>query len=163
MRKPGTARNGSEPRRNGDGTTPEPQSVAGRSRGPLTPFRGWGPERATGNDHDLTPFAMTLPEPPSANRWWRNVNGRMVTSKVAREYKAGLAQLGGARMLAGPVKVTLVWYRGRKSGDLDKRVGVLLDALQGVAYANDGQIVELIARREDDPRNPRVDVRVEAA
>lgn len=106
---------------------------------------------------------MCLPEPPSANRWWRNVNGRMVTSKVAREYKAGLAQIGGAHQLDGPVSIAILWWRGRKSGDLDKRLGVLLDALQGVAFKSDAQIVQIHARREEDKDHPRVIVHVEAA
>jgi Holliday junction resolvase RusA-like endonuclease len=110
----------------------------------------------------MTVQRLTLHEPPSANRWWRNVNGRMVTSKMARLYKqaAGLSALcQGVKPIVGPLSLTVVWYRGRKSGDLDKRLGVLLDALQGAAYANDSQIVELHATRSDaDPKNPRVEV-----
>lgn len=97
-----------------------------------------------------------LPEPPSANRWWRNVNGRMVTSKEAREYKAAVAQFGSRRKIPGPVIIHISWWRGRKSGDLDKRIGVLLDALQGVAYDNDAQITTIHAERYDDPKWPRI-------
>lgn len=111
---------------------------------------------------------LTLHEPPSANRWWRNVNGRMVTSRQARLYKAaaGLSAIcqGIREPITGPVSLTVTWYRGRASGDLDKRLGVLLDALQGVCYENDSQIVELHAHRSDaDKRNPRVEVTVEPA
>lgn len=107
-------------------------------------------------------LTLTLPEPPSANRWWRMVNGHMVTSRAARDYKARIGQLGGSRSVDGPVSVSLDWYRGRRSGDLDKRVGVLLDALQGVAYPTDANVVELHARRFDDPDHPRVEVTVRA-
>lgn len=107
---------------------------------------------------------LTLREPPSANRWWRNVNGRMVTSREAREYKEHVASNAALRkipLVAGPISLAVTWYRGRKSGDLDKRLGVLLDALQGVAYANDSQIVEIHAYRTDtDPKHPRVEVTV---
>jgi crossover junction endodeoxyribonuclease RusA len=114
-----------------------------------------------------TRATLTLPEPPSANRWWRMVvikgQARMLVSSEAREYKARVAQLGSRQQLPdGPVKLTIDWYRERKSGDLDKRIGVLLDALQGVLYANDSQVVELIARRHDDKNNPRVTVTAEA-
>lgn len=107
---------------------------------------------------------LTLHEPPSANRWWRNVNGRMVTSRMARLYKqaAGLSALcQGVKVVDGPIALSVVWYRARKSGDLDKRLGVLLDALQGAAYTNDSQIVELHASRSDaDPKNPRVEITI---
>lgn len=103
---------------------------------------------------------VTMDEPPSANRWWRNVNGRMVTSKEARDYKAKVAKVGDSFLLRGDVRVELDWYRGRKSGDLDKRIGVALDALQGVFYNNDSQVVELRARRFDDPTSPRIVVTV---
>lgn len=104
---------------------------------------------------------FTLPEPPSANRWWRNYRGRMVLSPAARKYKDNLAQLKGLAVTEGPVSVGLWWYRGRKSGDLDKRIGVILDALQGILYVNDAQIVELVARRYEDPKNPRIVVQVD--
>ena len=105
-------------------------------------------------------LTLTLPEPPSANRWWRNVNGRMVTSRAARDYKqCARALIARVPLLTGPVRVSVVWYRSRKAGDLDKRLGVLLDALQGTCYENDGQIVELRATRSDaDPKHPRVEV-----
>jgi crossover junction endodeoxyribonuclease RusA len=110
---------------------------------------------------------LELPEPPSANRWWRNVNGRMVTSKEARKYKenaAIFATIAKMRPLDGPVSLTVVWFRSRKSGDLDKRLGVLLDALQGTCYHSDAQITELHAHRSDaDPEFPRVVITISPA
>lgn len=108
---------------------------------------------------------LEFPEPPSANRWWRNVNGRMVTSREARVYKNGVALACVARRvtkIAAPteVSISIWWYRGRKSGDLDKRLGVLLDALQGSAYDNDSQIAALSAERLYDKENPRVIVKI---
>ena len=79
----------------------------------------------------------------------------------AREYKANVAAMyGGQRPIDGPVSVTIRWYRAMKSGDLDKRIGVLFDALQGVCYHNDKQVTELHASRHEDPTNPRVEVTV---
>lgn len=78
----------------------------------------------------------------------------MVKSPAAREYEvrahnAALAQ--GVRQIRRPatVAVTIAWYRGRKAGDLDKRINIALDALQGVAYENDSQIVHLVASRHE--------------
>lgn len=113
----------------------------------------------------MAPLHYVLPVPPSANRWWRNVNGRMVTSAAAREYKQKIPWLcRGRTMIAAPtpVKVSVRWYREIRSGDLDKRLGVVLDALQGVAYQNDSQVVELHAYRADG-QEARIEVTVEAA
>lgn len=110
---------------------------------------------------------LLLREPPSANRWWRNVNGRMVTSKAAREYKQHVANECLVRKVKPirkpqPVAVVISWYRSRKSGDLDKRLGVLLDALQGSCYDDDSQIVRIVAERLDivGPLKGDVDVLV---
>ncbi len=54
--------------------------------------------------------------------------------------------------------VTMHWFRSRKSGDLDNRIKILLDALQGAAYESDSQVVELHAYREDDKLNPRCEI-----
>jgi crossover junction endodeoxyribonuclease RusA len=108
---------------------------------------------------------LTLPEPPSANRWWRKFRNRMVLSAEARAYKTlvwgyVMEHRGRPAGECGSVAVSIDWYRGRKAGDLDKRIGVLLDALQGLAYDNDSQVVELTARRFDDKQNPRVEVTI---
>lgn len=108
-------------------------------------------------------LTFTLPVPPSSNRWWRKWKNRMVLSDEAREYKSLVAMAYRRAELKGDVAVDLTWFRERRSGDLDKRLGVILDSLQGIAYATDAQIVQLSARRQDDPKNPRVIVTVRAA
>ena len=99
-------------------------------------------------------ITLRLPSPPSSNRWWRNWRGRMVKSTEARVYQAGVAMAihrqGGPIRAPQPVSVTIRWYRDRKSGDLDKRVPIILDALQGIVYDNDAQVVELHAYRYDE-------------
>jgi Holliday junction resolvase RusA-like endonuclease len=81
----------------------------------------------------------------------------MVLSTEARAYIAELEHLGCARGIhpyAGDVRVSIDWHRQRRSGDLDKRVGILLDALQGVAYVKDAQVAELHAWRRDGSAAP---------
>lgn len=113
-------------------------------------------------------ITVTMDEPPSANRWWRSAvkktrkGFRCITylSEDAREYKAKAALAGSDYMMRGPVALKIDWYRGRKAGDLDKRIGILFDALQGVFYDNDSEIVDFHARRFDDPGNARIVVTV---
>lgn len=107
---------------------------------------------------------ITLPFPPSGNRYFRNVNGRMVRSREANDYKAQvgtLCNLEGLQPLAGNVCVTVDVYRPIKRGDLDNYTKILLDSLNGWAYRDDAQIVELHASRHEDAANPRVEVSVE--
>lgn len=108
---------------------------------------------------------LTLPEPPSANRWWRRAGAHMHLSTAARDYKERVAALTGAvtQFVDGELSVTLRWYRSRRSGDLDKRVGIALDALQGVVYTTDAQITRLTAERYEDKANPRIEVTIRAA
>lgn len=106
---------------------------------------------------------VILPYPPLGNRYFRIYRGRAVTSPEAREYKTRVGWLmAGQTPVAGPVRVTLHVYRPWKRGDLDGAGKVLLDALQGHAYANDNQIVELVMRRDDDKARPRVEVTIES-
>lgn len=110
----------------------------------------------------MSPIELTLPEPPSSNRYWRNVNGRMILSKEAREYRKAVAltclRVFRGEPMVGPVSVTLVWHRGRKSGDLDNRIKQALDALQGSLIGDDAQICELHCFRADDKADPRLEV-----
>ena len=108
-----------------------------------------------------------LPWPPYVNRYWRTiVKGRRaipILSAEAREYKARMATYAAGRQpLQGPLRLTITLYRPRKIGDWDGTLKPLSDALQGVLYVNDSQVVEAHVYRRDDKDNPRVEVEVEA-
>jgi crossover junction endodeoxyribonuclease RusA len=113
------------------------------------------------------PLTVTLPVPPSANRYWRTVNGHPVKSREARKYRAlvdcALLRLPSHQEYDERLRlaVTVRWFRALKSGDLDNRLKVLLDALSGSAYHDDKQIVELHAYRYEDKARPRVEVTIE--
>jgi Holliday junction resolvase RusA-like endonuclease len=85
----------------------------------------------------------------------------MVLSAAGKAYKASVAnQSALVKPLDGEVAITWRWFRARKSGDLDNRSKPLKDALQGIAYHNDSQVVEEHAYRHEDKRDPRVEVTV---
>lgn len=107
---------------------------------------------------------LDLPFPPTGNTYWRHFRGRVVVSTEARKYRQGIklrALTAGVKPLAGPVCVNVTVYRPRQIGDLDNSLKVLLDALRGVAFEDDKQVVELHALRLDDKSNPRAVVRIE--
>lgn len=106
---------------------------------------------------------ITLDVGPSANRYWRMVNGRMVRSQAANNYKAYVSQIcstAGIQPVSSDVAVTLRIYRPRRSGDTDNYIKICLDALQGHFYHNDSQVVEIHAIRHDDPTCPRVEIEI---
>jgi len=103
-------------------------------------------------------MTFELPLPPSANRYFRMFRGRMVTSSEAKNYRAAVAALMHAHHvepLTGPVCVSISVYRARKAGDLDNRIKIVLDAMQGIFYVDDKQIRELHCYLADDKHNPR--------
>lgn len=108
---------------------------------------------------------ITLPYPPSANRYWRAFRGRTVLSAEAKKYKKEVAAIlaaAGWTPATGAVAYTANIYRPQKSGDLDNRLKVLGDALTGFAWTDDKQVVELHAYRHDDKANPRVEMEIVA-
>ncbi len=85
---------------------------------------------------------------------------------------AALARPEGFELIDGPVEVECTFYRPRPkswpkrrqlpstSPDIDKLVRAVGDALEGVLYRNDGQTVDLIARKRcGDPARCEVIVR----
>ena len=89
-----------------------------------------------------------LPYPPSANRYWRHFRGRTVRSSEADKYRGAVsyyARVAGlTARLSGPVRVRVTLHpKLTKKGDasktrldLDNCAKVLLDALQGIAFAH---------------------------
>ena len=105
---------------------------------------------------------LSLPEPPSSNRYWRRAGLHLHRSTEATRYiaevKARVA-FAGITQIRGAVEVRFVWYRKKRSGDLDNRVKVTLDALQHGAFGDDGKVRRLICEMSDDePTRPRVEV-----
>jgi crossover junction endodeoxyribonuclease RusA len=106
-------------------------------------------------------MTITLPYAPSANRYWRKWRGRIVKSDEARQYQhdaGNLARQAGVELLTGAVGLELRFYRPQRRGDLDNRLKVLVDALQGVLYTDDKQVKEIHAYLDDDRERPRVEV-----
>lgn len=104
---------------------------------------------------------VTLPYPPSANRYLRHTARGTYRTSEATHYRANAARLAivaGFLPVAGPVSVAVSLHprktaKGKPSAvvlDLDNCLKVALDALQGVAYQNDKQ-VKAIALRYGEP------------
>lgn len=105
---------------------------------------------------------LILPLPPRNNVYYRHSRGITHLSTEGRNYKAQVNTLRYTiQPLEGPVRVSIDVYRKRKAGDLDGFFKGLLDSLNGVAYHDDAQIVELHARRFDDKHDPRVEIEIQ--
>lgn len=104
---------------------------------------------------------LILPYPPSANRYWRHAQGRTYKSAEAVAYQKAVGWQCAALGLAPErerICINITFYRPIKRGDLDNRIKVLLDALNGFVYVDDAQVVELHAYLRDDKAAPRVEV-----
>lgn len=112
---------------------------------------------------ELAAQSIVLALPPSANVYWRYSNGSVHVSQEAQNYKAGVkwkALHQNMTPMSGELAMYVNVYRPAKRGDLDNFAKVLGDALNGVAYHDDSQIIELHMWRHDDKANPRVEVEV---
>lgn len=115
---------------------------------------------------------LVLPYPVSANRYWRSFVPKGWTRAVvhlsdeAKAYKreAGwLSKAAGVRLVkegALELRIRLV-PKNRVCMDLDNALKVTLDALKGIAYADDDQVWKLTAERcEPDGADARIEVEI---
>jgi crossover junction endodeoxyribonuclease RusA len=117
---------------------------------------------------------IVMPYPVSANRYWRNFNGRMVLSCEATKYKrsvgATYAVEGGKYHHNISVEVAIRLHpKLTKKGlpsktriDLDNCLKVVMDALNNVAYRDDSQIVKIVAEIGHPVAGGALSVRVTA-
>ena len=118
---------------------------------------------------------LTLPMPPSANRCWRTSarGGKAITyiSDTAKSYRAAVAlayavSYGFPMPQDEPIRMTIevypqrpkdwakrlkaegpLWHRSVRSLDLDNHLKVLCDALIGIAYVDDKQVLDISIKR----------------
>jgi len=108
---------------------------------------------------------LTLPYPPSVNRLYgfSPKTGRRFMYREGKEFIESVKRIGQQAGIV-PTESLVVFsfwlYRPRKIGDLMNIDKALADALEGIFYVNDRQIVEHHAYLRDDKNNPRVEVEV---
>ena len=110
---------------------------------------------------------LTLPLPPSMNAYWRSIargnHVRVLLSREARNFKEqcrAAALIQATEVIEGDVILEAAFFFKDRRRDLDNAIKPLLDALEGLCYGNDRQIVRLVVSREIDPQRPRVEVDV---
>ena len=111
---------------------------------------------------------ITLPWPPSVNRIWRSVGGRVLLSADGRAYRHAVAvavveQHGSGDPLTGRLSMTIRAYPpDRRRRDLDNVLKAILDSLEhaGSVYENDAQIDHLSIRRMNVAKPGRVEVSI---
>lgn len=114
---------------------------------------------------------LTMPWPPSVNRIWRAVGGRVILSKAARTYKARAARLLPTGRVPAPLTGRLlVWLtmhppdkltRSGKPWDIANREKLLCDALTHQrVWLDDSQIDALVILRGEPCAAGRVEVTI---
>lgn len=109
------------------------------------------------------PICLRLPVPQSANRGQRHRRGQRRPYKpaIVREYQQLVyntamelcSRLPRTHFSTRPplfsegipVEVAVEWHRQYQLGDLDNRLKIVLDALQGALYVKDKQVVRIVA------------------
>src|SRR5574343_38173 len=117
---------------------------------------------------------VVMPYPVSCNRVWRQANGRVIPNTKAVAWKrqaAESARLAGVQIMSGPVEIHCRLHpRANKDGtpsktrlDCDAPLKALLDALNGVAYADDKQVHKIVAEIAGPVAGGALSVRVKGA
>ena len=113
----------------------------------------------------MSSIALTLPYPPSVNRYWRSVRGRNILSAEARDYRRrahAVVESNGWRV-TGPVRVLFMAYApDKRRRDADNLLKPMLDCLvnAGAIEGDDSRYVRGVSVDWGgvDCVNPRVEV-----
>lgn len=92
---------------------------------------------------------IVLPFPPSLNRYWRSVNGRVLISKEGREFREHVTLMAAGQKWPkfGQDRIAVhieAWMPDKRRRDLDNLTKATLDALTHAGvWADDSQIDDL--------------------
>ena len=121
-------------------------------------------------------FRLTLPLPPSINEQYATVNGRRVSTMIARRFKMGVqrqirelehsGQLSPeiyARLRRSYLALLLLFYFETPfKRDLDGGLKITQDSLCSALGLNDNRVVSIHLAKYIDPLRPRLEVELEA-
>lgn len=98
------------------------------------------------NENTIT---LTLPWPPSVNKYWRTFQGRMIISAEGRSYRKAVADQvliqRGAKHYTGKLRVNIEAFRpDNRRRDLDNLLKAVLDGCTHAGvWEDDSNIVDL--------------------
>lgn len=111
----------------------------------------------------MTSFELTLPVAAHTKQRPRFGRGRAYTPAETRGWEELLAwrfiEQHGRPKLSCPVRVELYFGGVQSNQDIDNLAKSCLDALNGIAFKDDRQVVELVARKASG-RAPRTAITV---
>ncbi len=119
---------------------------------------------------------LTLPLPPGVNNQYATVNGRRVLSAEARAYKEAVRRQVDDLSFSGSLTSAMLstlrgsylslfidfYFASPLKRDLDGGLKVTQDALCEALGVNDNRVVDIHLVKRIDPRNPRIEVQLEA-
>lgn len=117
----------------------------------------------TNGRHGITLVILGEPASKANSRRIVNIRGRMVPikSQKALDYVGSLRLQSAAQvsaMIEGDLRVEMMIHYASRRPDLDE--SVILDALQGIAYANDRQVKQRMTYWGLDKDMPRAVIRI---
>lgn len=97
---------------------------------------------------------MSLPWPPSANRYWRNVKGKTLVSKEAKDYKRVVKALSFTwkrKPILGRVEINISAYPpNKRRRDIDNLLKITIDSLKDCGiFKDDSQIDKIFIERKN--------------
>ena len=102
------------------------------------------------------------PQPKERPRFARHAYTPSRT-RAAEAKIAAIARANGVRLTTAPISLTVAFYRdSARRCDLDNLLKLVQDALNGIAWVDDEQIMDLAASKRLDRDRPRTDIRIEA-
>lgn len=105
-------------------------------------------------------YTVSLPLPPPLNSVYRMGRGSYYKSTAAKDFTqlcgvllARYKTIEKEQNIGISLKFSL-----KRDADIDSRLKVLLDSMQGFLYENDSQIIELVVSKEKTKGEPSVEV-----
>ena len=82
--------------------------------------------------------------------------------QLKEDYQWQIKSQYHGEVLTSDLKMTVeLWFGTKRKHDVDNYNKLILDALSGLVYEDDKQIIELTVRKGYDKKNPRAEVKIE--